>query len=247
MAVTTALRRKIHLSHNDVDQNLSSLSDSISELRQESHFFDVTLASEDAGAVIRAHKVILAASSPVLKELLKGVSAPSGGGNNSLLYLRGVSAYHLQAIADFIYHGQVDIYEEELNGLVEAATDLQIVGLDRIQVRSDNETSTNDSLDIVEIMKAEHEEPDQLVTDEDHKDDSDGTDTDTNTSTSDTDETKNDQNEESNSIDLPLPERQRGTLTAATNEGKNKQTKGGNSLYLPLPEGQIKGKSEKLK
>jgi hypothetical protein len=39
-------------------------------MRQDHYFFDVTLACEDKQK-IEAHKVILAASSPVFRELLK--------------------------------------------------------------------------------------------------------------------------------------------------------------------------------
>ena len=59
---------------------------------EEKDIFDVTLASDD-GVQIEAHKVILSASSPFFKEVLKNNKHP-----NPLLYLKGSSASSIEAI-----------------------------------------------------------------------------------------------------------------------------------------------------
>ena len=77
-------------------QHLENISGTLHDLRQNIEFTDVTLACEDQQML--CHKVILSASSPVLRSLLH-----QGHHQNILLYLRGVQARQLAAILDFIY------------------------------------------------------------------------------------------------------------------------------------------------
>ena len=62
-------------------------------------FTDVTLACED-GKQVEAHKVILAASSPFFKDILKRNKHP-----HPLIYMRGLKSEDLLAIIDFLYFG----------------------------------------------------------------------------------------------------------------------------------------------
>ena len=86
----------------------SSVSHSFSKLREESHFNDVILVSED-GVQIEAHKVALSASSSFFKRIL--VSHPHA---NPLLYLGGITSNYLKLILNYIYQGEVQIYQEQL-------------------------------------------------------------------------------------------------------------------------------------
>ena len=47
----------------------------------------------------------------------------------SLLYLGGVSSVSLGFILDYIYHGEVNIYQEQLNSFLDSAQKLEIAGL----------------------------------------------------------------------------------------------------------------------
>ena len=58
---------KLCLQWNDFKQNISA---SLGDLRGDKDFTDVTLVCED-GQQVEAHKVILVASSPFFKELLR--------------------------------------------------------------------------------------------------------------------------------------------------------------------------------
>ena len=58
---------KLCLQWNDFNQNISA---SLGDLRGDKDFTDVTLVCED-GQQVEAHKVILVASSPFFKELLR--------------------------------------------------------------------------------------------------------------------------------------------------------------------------------
>ena len=81
----------------------SNLGSKFADLRREEHFSDVTLVSED-GQVVKAHKVLLSATSPVLDDILK-----SQDHSKPLIFMRGVNADVLSSLLDFIYFGQVEI------------------------------------------------------------------------------------------------------------------------------------------
>ena len=48
---------------------------------------------------------------------------------NSLLYLSGVNSVNLGFILDYIYHGEVNLYQEDLDSFLEGAKKLEIFGL----------------------------------------------------------------------------------------------------------------------
>ena len=73
---------KLYLQWNDFKQNISS---SFGELREDKDLTDVTLACED-GKQVEAHKVVLAASSPFFKDILKRNKHPY-----PLIYMRGLT------------------------------------------------------------------------------------------------------------------------------------------------------------
>ena len=106
------------------NQHLENIGGALQECRAEVEFSDVTLACEDDE--IKGHKVILSASSPILRGLLQRYPHPK-----PLIYLRGVRGRHLAAIVDFIYRGEVDMEHSELATFLDLARDLQIKGLVR--------------------------------------------------------------------------------------------------------------------
>ena len=91
--------------------------------RTEKDFFDVTLVSEDQ-IQFESHKVVLSASSNFFKNILRKHSH-----NHPLLYLHGVQSESLQLILNYIYQGEVQIYQEQLDQFLAVASDLQIMGL----------------------------------------------------------------------------------------------------------------------
>ena len=46
-----------------------------------------------------------------------------------MIYMRGVRAKDLVAIMDFIYQGETNIYQEDLDGFLALAEELQLKGL----------------------------------------------------------------------------------------------------------------------
>merc|ERR1711981_831432 len=81
-----------------------------------------TLACE--GNQLEAHKVILSACSPFFRGVLK-----RNPHNHPLLYLKGIKYEDVLAVLNFMYHGEVNIAQDELNSFLAVAEDLQVKGL----------------------------------------------------------------------------------------------------------------------
>ncbi len=111
---------KFCLRWNDFEANIST---AFAELRSDKDFFDVTLASEDEHQV-KAHKVILAACSPFFRRVLK-----CNPHDRPLLYLKGVRYSELVAVLNFMYHGEVNVAQDELNSFLAVAEELSVKGL----------------------------------------------------------------------------------------------------------------------
>ena len=110
---------KFCLKWNDFESNISA---AFRELREDKDFFDVTLACDDDQ--IQAHKVILSACSPFFRKVLR-----RNKHEHPLLYLKGVKYADLVSVLSFMYHGEVDISQEDLNTFLAVAQDLKVKGL----------------------------------------------------------------------------------------------------------------------
>ena len=109
----------------------SRMSHSFAEIRNQEQFLDVTLAAEAADGTIealQAHKVILSACSPILRDMLLKQSAltPHSIFMPVMLYLKGISAKDLAHILEFIYKGSVKLKQDELDDFLQVAKILQI-------------------------------------------------------------------------------------------------------------------------
>ena len=111
---------KFCLKWNDFQQNIRS---TFGSLREDTDFTDVTLACED-GHQVEAHKVILAASSPLFHNLLK-----RNKHTHPLIYMRGIKSEDLGAMLEFLYHGEASIYQENLDTFLSMAEELKLKGL----------------------------------------------------------------------------------------------------------------------
>jgi len=114
-----ATSEKFCLRWNDFESNISV---AFQELREDKDFFDVTLACEENQ--IQAHKVILSACSPFFRTVLK-----KNKHEHPLLYLKGVKYSDIVAVLNFMYHGEVNVAQEELNSFLAVAEDLKVKGL----------------------------------------------------------------------------------------------------------------------
>jgi len=114
-----ATTEKFCLRWNDFESNISS---SFREIREDKDLFDCTLSC--GSKQVQAHKLILSACSPFFKAVFK-----QNPHNHPLLYLKGVSYDDLQAILQFMYHGEVNVSQDDLNTFLAVAEDLKIKGL----------------------------------------------------------------------------------------------------------------------
>ena len=84
---------------------------------------DVTLVCEE-DKQIWAHRVIHSACSPYFKSVLE-----QNKHSHYIIYMRGLKSKDILAIVDFIYHGEAYIYQEDLEGFLALAEELQLDGL----------------------------------------------------------------------------------------------------------------------
>ena len=114
------MSEKLCLQWNDFKTNVNQ---AFGNLKQDLDFADVTLACED-GHQLEAHKVILAASSPFFKDLLV-----KNKHTHPLVYMRGVKSENLTAIVDFLYCGEANVLQENLDTFLALAEELRLKGL----------------------------------------------------------------------------------------------------------------------
>jgi len=110
---------KFCLRWNDFESNISL---AFRELREEKDFFDVTLACDDSQ--VQAHKVILSACSPFFRNVLR-----RNPHQHPLLYLKGVKYKDILSVLNFMYMGEVNVAQDELNSFLAVAEDLRVKGL----------------------------------------------------------------------------------------------------------------------
>jgi len=111
---------KLCLKWNDFQENAIS---AFGTLREDREFADVTLACED-GQQVEAHKVILASSSPFFLNLLRRNKHP-----HPLIYMRGLKSEDLVAMIDFLYFGEANVCQKNLDSFLAVADELQLKGL----------------------------------------------------------------------------------------------------------------------
>jgi hypothetical protein len=100
----------------------SNMSDVFQNMLIHENLVDVTLACE--GASIKAHKMVLAACSPYFQNLF--LSNPC---KHPIVILKDVKFADLKSIIDFIYRGEVNVPQDQLNALLKTAETLKIKGL----------------------------------------------------------------------------------------------------------------------
>ena len=125
-----SLNEKFCLKWNDFQENIVS---SYHDLRKETDFSDVTLVCEE-DSQIEAHRIILTACSPFFSAILK-----RNKHSHPMIYMRGLKARNLGAVVDFMYHGEANIDQEDIEAFLALGEELRLKGLSR---------SADDSLNV---------------------------------------------------------------------------------------------------
>jgi len=112
--------QKFSLVCNDFGNNVVN---TFENLHTDKQFTDVTLVCND-GEQIKAHKVILSSASELFKQIV--LDNPH---QHPLLFLKGIKHSDLLAIIEFIYLGSTEVAQNNLGHFMEAASALNIQGL----------------------------------------------------------------------------------------------------------------------
>ena len=131
---------------SEFQQNIAT---SFHDLGKEKYFSDVTLVCEE-DQQIEAHKIVLAACSPFFSTLLK-----KNNHSHPMIYMRGLRAKDLIAVVDFIYHGEANIFQEDLDGFLALSGELQLKGLDDSQEKKVFQAKTEESFHSILNLKSE--------------------------------------------------------------------------------------------
>ena len=125
-------------SDNEIPVDESILQHVFKKYVSKGHFCDVTLVSDDYQQ-FRAHKLLLAAHSPVLEALL--LSCPQPDSSHTVLHVRGFSGAQLQKLVRLIYSREVSIDDD--NELVELSSELKIQLNNRVSQKDQDKSSLN--------------------------------------------------------------------------------------------------------
>ena len=109
---------------------------------------DVTLSCE--GQMINAHKLILSSSSSYFQSIFQNSLIRNQ--INPVIIIKDMKLVDLRNIIEFIYSGEVDVSEDQLESLVKSAESLNVSGLSRVDpsrrshLHCSHDLSLNDTL-----------------------------------------------------------------------------------------------------
>ena len=126
---------KLSLSWPPWHTHADHLKEMLCNMKTDDTFTDVTLVCDD-GRKITAHKVVLGASSPVMKEMLTNA-------DTSIIDLEGIAFEEINSILQFIYLGEATLFQERMQEFLDAAQKLKVKELCREPKR---EFEMNDAL-----------------------------------------------------------------------------------------------------
>ena len=146
------MSEKFCLKWNDFNSNVSK---SFGILRNTKYLHDVTLVSDDHNKV-EAHKLVLSASSEYFREIFEINQHP-----HPLICFDSISLDDLKNVMDYIYNGEVQIYQEDLDRFLTVAQRLKLEGLIGSDAKEEmiNQDSKNEDEDIVEEQNLNFVDP----------------------------------------------------------------------------------------
>ena len=142
------MSEKFCLKWNDFSSNVSR---SFGVLRNAKYLHDVTLVSDDDSKV-EAHKLVLSTCSEYFREIFE-----NNQHSHPLICFDSMSSYDLKNIMDYIYNGEVQIYQEDLDRFLKVAQRLKLEGL--IGGDANKEIINEDSKNILEEQSINSVDP----------------------------------------------------------------------------------------
>ena len=107
-----------------------------------SDYTNETLVCGGDQVQFKAHKVVLSASSPVMRNILQSYNT-----ENPLIYLRGVGHEDMEAILQFIYLGEATVKPGRTEEFLKLANDFEIktcLSMDQESLETRTESSCNE-------------------------------------------------------------------------------------------------------
>lgn len=138
---------KFSLKWNDFTSNVTN---SFQSLRKEEDFFDVTLVGDDFKQVT-AHKLVLSSCSEYFKKVFS--KNKKYFQSQAMICLEGLNHDDLNHVLDYIYQGEVQIQQQELDRFLAIAERLKLEGL--IGGRQHDEDENTKGVFEEEILTAE--------------------------------------------------------------------------------------------
>ena len=114
---------KFSLKWNDYSSNVQK---SFQNLRKEEDFFDITLVGDDCKPVT-AHKLVLSTSSEYFKMVFSNNKKHFQ--SHALICLEGLNQSDLNNVLDYIYNGELQIYQHDLDRFLQISERLKLEGL----------------------------------------------------------------------------------------------------------------------
>ncbi|XP_031629991.1 zinc finger protein 131-like [Contarinia nasturtii] len=104
-------------------------------------FVDVTLACD--GQLIKAHKMVLSASSSYFHEIFTTTPCP-----HPVIILKDIPLKDLRKILEFMYKGEINVCKQEISSLLAIAETLHVRGLAQIDTNNDEPQSFPSNVNI---------------------------------------------------------------------------------------------------
>ena len=114
---------KFSLKWNDFTSNVTK---SFQSLRNEEDFFDITLIGDDYKHVT-VHKLVLSSCSQYFKNVFSNNKKYFQ--SQAMICLDGLNHFDLKNVLDYIYQGEVQIQQHEIDRFLKIADRLQLEGL----------------------------------------------------------------------------------------------------------------------
>ena len=140
----------------------SNLQTAFPKLLTSEHFVDVTLACEKQ--FIKCHKIVLSACSVYFEKLL--INNPC---QHPIIFMKDVEFWEIKALVEFMYKGEVNVSQNQLDSLLKSAESLQIRGLSGTKQFVNFEQSDNVQEDSFseynhhKLSKSDTEEDDEVT------------------------------------------------------------------------------------
>ena len=125
------------------------------DLYHEGRHTDVTLVSDDQ-TQFRVHRIVLSACSPVFKKIID----INHSQHSTLIYLRGIQSYELEAILQFMYLGEGRFFYERMGEFIKVAKDLEVKEISKgVELPNVEEIVMEETISEDEEKEMEENEP----------------------------------------------------------------------------------------